>query len=218
MNDDGKASFVLMIGQADPGDLLLYAKCRQADLHCQRLLQLVDELSAGANRNEERAVLSRVRRYLRNVEITGGQRMADLVFEAQSRSPELQGLDPTLALLWLAAGVDDVRRRPDALWPQHAHIERVGTALVDVALGATARLNQVILEPPRKQLDRTLAWVVDYRSTKAREWQRRTDAIVQGRYPWVGPGEATLTPARRRVFSTSWWVIDGLPAPSDGDG
>ena len=218
MHDDGKESFVLMIDHADPRDLLLYAERRQVEAHYQRLRQFGDELSAASDAKTETRVLKRVHLYLMNAELGGAQRMADLVFETQRRGCYRGGPDPTPALLRLATNLDEVRRRPQELWPKHAHIDLVGKTLVDIALGTTAALNQLIAEHPRAQLDRTLAWISDYRRAKSTQWRGRTEAIVQRRYPWVKPGKAILRPARRHVLRTSWWVIGDLLPPSCGGG
>lgn len=217
-HDDGKDSFLLMIEHASPCDLLLYAECRQAETHYHRLRQLGDELSAATGHRAEADALKRVYLYLKNAELGGAQRMAELVFETQRRACYRMGPDPAPALLRLATNLDEVRRRPQELWPTHAHIELVGKTLADMALGTTAALNQLLADHPRAQLDRTLAWLGDYRRIKSAEWRRRTDAIVSKHYPWVKPGNAILRPARRHVLRTSWCVIgDLLPPPAGGE-
>lgn len=216
MHDEGKASFPLMVGDADPCDLLLYAERRQAETHYYRLRQLRDELSAATAQHDEAHVFKRIHLYLKNAELGAAARMADLVFETQRRGCYRMGPDPTPALLQLVTDLDEVRCRPQELWCKHAHIELAGKTLADMTLGTAAALNRLFADQPRAQLDLTLAWFDDYRRAKSAQWLGRADAIVSKRYPQMQPGRAILRPVRRQVSHTSWWVIGGLLPPIGG--
>lgn len=216
MHDEGKESFPLMVGDADPCDLLLYAERRQAETHYFRLSQLGVELSAATAQQDEAHALKRIHLYLKNAELGGAARVADLVFETQRRGCYRMGPDPTPALLRLATDLDEVRCRPQELWCNHAHIELAGKTLADMTLATAAALNRLLADQPRAQLTRTLAWIDDYRRAKSVEWRQRADAIVSKRYPQMKPGKAILRPARQQVSHTSWWVIGGLLPPTGG--